>query len=48
VPIGLWVILMLLKLKVRKLNFYHAAIADLFGVSKATAHRWTQGVKHHG
>lgn len=25
--------------------YSHSAIADLFGVSKATAHRWTKGVK---
>lgn len=25
--------------------YSHSAIADLFGVSKATAHRWTRGVK---
>jgi hypothetical protein len=28
--------------------YSHAAIADLFGVSKATAHRWAKGVKNDG
>ena len=28
--------------------YSHAALADLFGVSKATAHRWAQGVKADG
>ena len=26
----------------------HAAIADLFAVSKATAHRWAKGVSGNG
>ncbi len=28
--------------------YSHAALADLFGVSKATAHRWAKGVKSDG
>jgi hypothetical protein len=28
--------------------YSHAALADLFGVSKATAHRWAKGVKNDG
>jgi SpoVK/Ycf46/Vps4 family AAA+-type ATPase len=28
--------------------YSHAALADLFGVSKATAHRWAKGVKTDG
>jgi hypothetical protein len=28
--------------------YSHAALADLFGVSKATAHRWSKGVKSDG
>jgi hypothetical protein len=28
--------------------YSHAALADLFGVSKATAHRWGKGVKTNG
>jgi hypothetical protein len=28
--------------------YSHAALADLFGVSKATAHRWARGVKSNG
>jgi transposase len=28
--------------------YSHAALADLFGVSKATAHRWAKGVKTNG
>jgi hypothetical protein len=34
-------------LRQRNAKLYsHAALADLFGVSKATAHRWAKGVKH--
>jgi hypothetical protein len=28
--------------------YSHAALADLFGVSKATAHRWAKGVRTDG
>lgn len=28
--------------------YSHAAVADLFGISKATAHRWSRGVKRDG
>lgn len=28
--------------------YSHAALADLFGISKATAHRWAKGVKSDG
>jgi hypothetical protein len=28
--------------------YSHAALAELFGVSKATAHRWAKGAKIHG
>lgn len=36
-------------LRQRNAKLYsHAALGDLFAVSKATAHRWVKGVKHHG
>jgi MoxR-like ATPase len=36
-------------LRERNAKLYsHAALADLFGVSKATAHRWAKGVKTDG
>jgi DNA polymerase III delta prime subunit len=36
-------------LRERNARLYsHAALADLFGVSKATAHRWAKGVKTDG
>ena len=36
-------------LRERNAKLYsHAALADLFGVSKATAHRWSKGVKSDG
>jgi SpoVK/Ycf46/Vps4 family AAA+-type ATPase len=36
-------------LRQRNAKLYsHAALGDLFAVSKATAHRWVKGVKHNG
>ena len=36
-------------LRERNTKLYsHSAVADLFGVSKATAHRWAKGVKTDG
>lgn len=36
-------------LRQRNAKLYsHAALGDLFAVSKATAHRWAKGVKHRG
>ena len=36
-------------LRERNAKLYsHSALADLFGVSKATAHRWAKGVKTDG